>query len=96
MSDRRPNTRSVEAMTRLNAEAGQTDEARGMSRSVIRVGNMTPKPETKNSVMICDIVIENRNAISLKSEAKAGGRARPKRSMRASSDSSSGRGCTSS
>ena len=79
---------SVEAITRLNAEAGQTDEARGMFSSIIRVGSMTPKPDTKNSVMIWDMIMEKTNATSTTSDLNIAGLWRPSRCIRAASDSS--------
>ncbi len=42
--------RRVLAITRENAVAGHTLDVCGISRSLIKVGRMTTKPETKYSV----------------------------------------------
>ena len=68
-------------MTRENALAGHTLAACGMSSSLIRVGRMRVKPETKNSVMNWDMAILKTKRTSLQSLVKMGGRSRPRRSM---------------
>lgn len=75
-------------MTREKAVAGHTLDARGISRSVISVGRMTVKPETKYSVRSCDMVMLNTNANSLQIVLKEEGRSLPSRSIRTSRDSS--------
>jgi len=80
-------------MTRENAVAGQTEEACGMESSTIKVGTRTLNPETKNSVRICDIIMLKRKHISDQIVGNVGGRWRPRRSIRASSDSSIGASC---
>lgn len=88
MSPSRPKTSSLLAMTREKAVAGQTLCPCGMLRSRISVGNNRVKPETKNSVSNCDMVILKKKATSFQTDGNAGGRSLPKRSMRTSNDSS--------
>ena len=75
-------------MTRENALAGHTLAAWGMSSSLISVGRMRVKPETKNSVMNWDMAMLKTKRISLQSVVKMGGRSRPRRSILDCSDSS--------
>ena len=49
MSARRPKGRKKAAETRAKALDGQTAEACGIERSLIKVGSRTLKPETKYS-----------------------------------------------
>ena len=49
ISARRPKGRKNAAETRAKALAGQTAEDCGIERSLIKVGKMTLKPETKYS-----------------------------------------------
>ena len=75
-------------MTREKAVAGHTLAACGISSSVISVGRMTVKPETKYSVKNWDMEMLKTKIISLQRVVKIGGRSRPRRSIRAWRDSS--------
>ena len=88
MSPRRPNTKSVDAITKEKALAGQTLDDSGMWSAVINVGIITLNPDTKYSVMICDIMIEKMKATSDHMVGNDAGRSLPSRSMRTCRDSS--------
>lgn len=93
MSPKRPKTRSVLAIVRENAVAGQTLDERGMCRSWIKVGRMTLKPDTKYSVKIWLIRIEKAKAISAHNVVNVGGRSLPSLCIRASRLSSTSGSC---
>ena len=82
MSPRRPKTSKVLAMTKEKAVAGHTLAAYGIWSSLISVGRMTVKPETKYSVKNWDIEMLKTNSISFQRVVKTGERSRPRRSIR--------------
>jgi len=77
-------------MTRENALAGHVVADAGMSSSSTTVGIRSKKPDTKYSVRTRAIVIVKTKPTSFQSDASFSGRWRPRRSIRASSASSTG------